>query len=243
MDAKSSPQNHCFRFKQFTIWYDQCAMKVGTDGTLLGAWAEVPSERDSPPRILDIGTGTGLIALMMAQRYGHAYLTGIDIDLAAVNQATENAAMSPFAKRIKMLLCDVAKMEGTFDAIVCNPPFFTQSLHSPDARRSLARHNDSMPPRTLMLSTWRLLDDRGELSIVIPVGEQKQMESEATLAGFFKCRECRVITAPTKAPKRVLLAFRKHPTPLQLNHLTIGTEEYRQLMDAFLLDNKDNQKE
>ena len=115
--------NEYFKFKQFTIWQSDCAMKVGTDGTLLGAWAQASS---GPCRILDIGTGTGLIALMMAQRYPQASVVGVDIDASAVNQAKENVKASPFADRIAIFETDICHFiaDQPFDAIVCNPPFF-----------------------------------------------------------------------------------------------------------------------
>ena len=113
--------NEYFKFKQFTIWQSDCAMKVGTDGTLLGAWAE------GGQKILDIGTGTGLIALMMAQRFPESYITGIDIDPAAVSQARINVAHSPFADHVEILEADAHDFNGTFDAIVSNHPFFADS--------------------------------------------------------------------------------------------------------------------
>ena len=115
-----------FTFKQFDVQHDRCAMKVGTDGVLLGAWAE------GGLRILDIGTGTGLIALMMAQRYGEATITGVDIDHEAAMQARDNVSRTPFANRISIIESPVqnltADTHGKFDAIVCNPPFFNDSL-------------------------------------------------------------------------------------------------------------------
>lgn len=222
--------NDYFSFRQFTIRQEHCAMKVGTDGTLLGAWA------NGGRHILDIGTGTGLISLMMAQRFADATVTGIDIDEAAVGQAQQNVAESPFADRIAIIQQDVAQMEGTFDAIVSNPPFFSRSLHSPDSQRSLARHDDTLPYSLLTTSAWRLLTDKGELSLVIPYDQKQRLESEAALTGFFKSREWTVRTSPRKTPKRVLLAYRKHPvTQIDTNELTIGTEQYIELTKEFHL--------
>ena len=225
----------CFRFRQFTVRQELCGMKVGTDGTLLGAWAR------GGERILDVGTGTGLIALMMAQRYQEAQVVGIDIDDGAVAQAIENVAASPFAERIEILKCDftltsqISPLTSPFNAIVCNPPFFVASLKSPDAQRSLARHADTLPYRRLMERSWQLLSDDGELSVVVPTDSCERMESEAVLAGFFKCRDCAVSTAPGKAPKRHLLAFRKHPTALERSVLTIGSTDYVELTKEFYL--------
>lgn len=231
--------NSFFQFRRFTIYQDRCAMKVGTDGTLLGAWASVPSMVEAQ-RVLDIGTGTGLIALMMAQRFPQALVTGIDIDEAAVQQARENAAASPFAARVAIVSGDVTvfsdrEVANGFDAIVCNPPYFTDSLQSPDAQRTLARHTATLSYRALMESAWRLLGDGGELSVIIPFDCKARLEAEALLAGFFKTRECAVRTTVRKPSRRFLMAFRKHPAQLCTEELVIGSEEYRQLMKDFLL--------
>lgn len=199
--------NDYFSFKQFTIRQDSCAMKVGTDGTLLGAWARGGN------RILDIGTGTGLLALMMAQRFPEAMLVGIDIDEAAVEQAKENVGRSPFCRQIDILQKDVCQYESSelFDAIVSNPPYFDHALECPDAHRTAARHTSSLSYAGLMGAASRLLADEGEFSIVIPSECKDKIESEAFLAGFFKVRQCAVKTTPRKPARRYLLAFRKHP--------------------------------
>ncbi len=270
--------NDYFQFKQFTIRQSRCAMKVGTDGTLLGAWAGFgdgcmvsgdgsidptpelssphhspftphPSPLTPPQTILDVGTGTGLIALMMAQRFPQARVVGIDIDEEAVAQARENVATSPFADRVEILHEDFAvfpsrrsnlnsrfsNLNSQFSVIVSNPPYFADSLKNPDARRSLARHADALPYRTLMQRAWQLLSDDGELSVVVPADYKGRMEAEAALAGFFKSRECSVRTSPSKPVKRWLLAFRRHPAPLKRDELTLGTERCNELTKDFYL--------
>ena len=213
-------------------------MKVGTDGTLLGAWASV-SNREKPLLILDVGTGTGLIALMMAQRFPEARVVGIDIDGDAVLQAQENVAASPFADRVTLLHQDFADTVKNCDkpwhAIVSNPPFFTQSLPCPDDKRTVARHDNTLSYRTLAINAWQLLSDDGELSVIVPTDQQSRMEAEAILAGFSLYRECKVSTALGKPPKRVLLAFRKHPAITQRTTLTIGSAEYHELTKDFYL--------
>lgn len=204
--------NSYFEFKQFTVRQDRCAMKVGTDGTLLGAWAEVP-QSNGHLRILDIGTGTGLIALMMAQRFTEAQVTAIDIDPDAVAQARENVEASPFSSRIRVLEGDVSDMtdDAVFDAVVCNPPYFVNSLECPDDQRTTARHTVSLTYQTLMESAFRLLSETGIFSVVIPTECRPQLEAEAHLTGFFPSRLCLVRTTPRKSPKRCLMEFRKRP--------------------------------
>ena len=202
--------NGYFQFKQFTVHQQHCAMKVGTDGTLLGAWA-LASE--SPCRILDIGTGTGLIALMMAQRYPQAKVTAIDIDDGAVRQAKENVSASPFADRINVIKADVLTIEEEekYDSIVCNPPFFEDSLTCPDPQRTEARHTVSLGYRQLMEAAFRLLKDDGCFSFIIPSDCRERLESEAHLRGFFLSRVCSIQTTPKKAPKRYMIELSKQP--------------------------------
>lgn len=199
-----------FTFKQFVVQQGRCAMKVGTDGTLLGAWAVL--ERNDG-RILDIGTGTGLMALMMAQRYPEARVTAIDIDAAAVEQANENVQDSPFAERIQVSQADVNAFDTLepYDAIVCNPPYFDKALTCPDNQRTQARHTLTLSYRQLMAAAWRLLSDEGLFSVIIPNDYFQQMESEIHLAGFFQTRIYGVRTVVGKPIKRYLIELRKHP--------------------------------
>ena len=198
--------NSYFSFKQFSISQDKCAMKVGTDGTLLGAWAQ------GGKNILDIGTGTGLIALMMAQRFPDAHVTGIDIDPSAVEQASENVQNSPFANRITILEADVCQHHGQYDCIVSNPPFFEQSLVCPDSQRSLARHDTSLSYTSLFKAVKSLLTEQGTFSLVVPIDYKNRIFEEAALNGFFMHREWSVQTTPRKSPKRLLLTFALHST-------------------------------
>lgn len=221
--------NDYFQFKQFTVHQALCAMKVGTDGTLLGAWAR------GGRHILDVGTGTGLIALMMAQRFSDARIVGIDIDKGAVQQAQMNVQESPFAERIVIEECNFAVAHGIYDAIICNPPFFVDSLLSPDCQRTMARHNVSLPFSTLMKHSYELLDESGELSVIIPAEGKSDLESEAYLCGFSKYRECGVRTKETKPVRRYLLSFMKHPCELEEDEIVIGSEWYRELVENFYL--------
>lgn len=204
-------------------------MKVGTDGVLLGAWAH------GGEQVLDVGTGTGLIALMMVQRYPEARVTALDIDEGAVRQATINVEQAEAKDRIRMVQQRVQEHEGLYDAIVSNPPFFIDSLNAPDVRRNTARHADTLTYAELMEAAWRLLKDDGELSVVVPFDYRQRMEDEATFRGFFPSRVCAVKTVERKPAKRYLLAFRKHPCQCVKETMTIGDEQYRQLTGDFYL--------
>ena len=233
-----------FRFKKFVIEQELCAMKVGTDGVLLGAWATGGSS------VLDVGTGTGIIALMMAQRCPQARVTALDIDEGAARQALQNVAQSPFADRIEVLQKSMQEFDGanetnrangtnrsngTYDAIVSNPPFFIDSLNAPDRQRNIARHAETLTYGQLMQAAWRLLADEGELSVVVPFDYRQRMEDEATFVGFFPSRVCAVRTSARKPAKRFLLAFRKHPCPCERTEMTLGDEAYTLLTQEFYL--------
>lgn len=196
--------NDYFRFKQFCIHHDRCAMKVGTDGVLLGAWGCVEGRR-----ILDIGTGTGLIALMAAQRNPEAKVWGIDIDEEAVFQAQENIAESPFCSRIECILQDVLtfETEELFDAILCNPPFFTEDTLPDDKSRALARNNKNLPFPLLIKKVADLLADDGVFSLVVPSGLVQEIVGLCLENGLRLVRRCQVHTTAQKPPRRTLLAF------------------------------------
>jgi tRNA1Val (adenine37-N6)-methyltransferase len=229
-----------FHFKQFSICQDTCALKVGTDGVLLGSWAQ------GGKRILDIGTGTGLIALMMAQRFPDAVVDAVEIDADAAAQAMENVKASPFADRIYIHETAIQKFtpfppQGTFDSIVSNPPFFQQSLKAPDAKRTLARHTDSLSFRDLIKSAVRLLAATGEFSVVIPFNMRTSLIDEAIIQGLSLSRSVAVKTVPHKAAKRYLLAFRKEHSENIVEQEVVMTESgerspwYQELTKDFYL--------
>lgn len=178
-------------------------MKVGTDGVLLGAWA------NGGRRILDIGTGTGLIALMMAQRFDEADITAVEADHDAAAQARTNADSSPYGQRICVAATEIQRFESPtpFDAIVANPPYFNASLKNPDTQRAAARHTDSLTYGELFAAVKRLLADEGEFSAVIPTDCLQAFIAEAYLAGMTQTRRLAIRTTPRKQPKRCLVAF------------------------------------
>lgn len=218
-------------------------MKVGTDGVLLGAWARVEHSR----RILDMGTGTGLVALMAAQR-SQADIVAIDLDADAVAQAAENVAASPWESRIQVVQADARQVESgktfhfqLFDAILCNPPFFENSLKSPDVARTMARHTDTLSFDELARSAARLLSPEGELSVVIPYDRAHDMTVSAACCGLFATRQTVIVPVEGGKPKRVLMAFNREGAAHTIETLCIHdaqrryTPEYVRLVEDFYL--------
>lgn len=227
--------NSYFAFKQFTVHQDMCAMKVGTDGTLLGAWAApCPAEH---PRILDAGTGTGLIAMMMAQRFAGALVTGVEIDGDAAMQAKANAAGSPFAGRIEIINAPLQSLtDGGFDLIVCNPPYFTDSLKCPDEKRSMARHASTLTYGELASHAARLLAGTGILAVIVPAGSRSDMDSAAAIAGLHPRKACAVRTKAGRQPKRYMLAYSvQHCEEICTEELVIGDGRYNGMLKDFYL--------
>lgn len=196
-----------FRFKQFEVWHDRCAQKVGTDGVLLGAWAQV----EGCDSILDIGTGSGLIALMMAQRAPKAQVVGVEIDADAAQQARENVVRSPFRERIQIVQSDVRDYESTvaFDCIVCNPPFFVEETLPDDSQRAMARHTALLDFSDLIKAVSRLMTPDGMFTVILPISCANEFVNQCFMNGMFLVRQCQITTVSTKPPKRVMLAFSK----------------------------------
>lgn len=194
-----------FQFKQFSVYQDRCAMKVGTDGVLLGAWVNV----DNAKNTLDIGTGTGLIALMMAQRSVSSLITAIEIDSEAACQATENVLNSPWKDRIEVVNADLLDFNCSkrYDVIVSNPPYFSQSLPSPNKQRTLARHNDHLTYSALIQKVATLLSENGRFSVIIPYDHKDEFIQLASQSRLYLQRIVAVKTTPTSVFRRVLLEF------------------------------------
>ena len=231
--------NHWFRFKQFTIQQDRCAMKVGTDAVLLGAWCSVDGRR----RILDVGTGTGIIALMTAQRNASAHITAIDIDRDSVVQATENVHSSPFADRVEVQEADFATYspERPFDLIVSNPPFYEEEVFCPDGQRNSARHTSSLRFDVLISRADALLDSEGAFAVIIPTKETAGFISLCAETRLYLHRRTDIHTTPRRQPKRTMLEFTKIPKETIYTNLYMRdednsfSEEYLSLTKDFYL--------
>lgn len=230
--------NPYFSFKQFTVFQDRCAMKVGIDGVLLGVWACVMNIN----RILDIGTGTGLIALILAQR-SNSHIDAIDIDKDAVLQASENVNKSPWGNRInvqKMSLQNFAvSTTQRYDLIISNPPYFVNSLKSPSEDRTNARHTDSLSHEELIKNAMILLAPLGKICIILPVIEALQCKYFALDKGLYCTREVFVIPKPNAPPKRILMEFSLKPHQKEVSELVIESNERHHYSDEFTLLAKD----
>ena len=234
-----------FRFQKFSVAHSRSTMKVGTDGVLLGAWADTHSARN----ILDIGTGCGLIALMAAQRTPDAHVTAIDIDQASIDEATENFQASPFTERLEALQADIqtfSTQPNTFqyDCILSNPPFFTESLLSPNPTRAAARSvAGGLSFQTLIESAVRLLAPGGSLQIILPFQEAPRILDIAIGAGLHLLRRTDITTTATKPPRRTLLHWTNQPTSAPILHNQIcltgahgnRSEDYQALTKDFYL--------
>ena len=221
---------------------EKCAMKVGTDGVLLGAWADVPEVG----KVLDLGTGTGLVALMVAQR-SHADIVAVDISAEACEQASENVAASPWPDRIRVMHQDVKLMaeahEGEFDCIVSNPPYFKENVKCPGQLRNTARHTDELDFRQLSVAAACLLKEQGSLSVVLPADAAHEFIAEASAQRLSLVRQTWIHTKPGAQPKRVLMTFVKGGADAtSVVHMTIHeadhsfSEAYKSLTADFYLD-------
>jgi tRNA1Val (adenine37-N6)-methyltransferase len=203
-----------FHFKQFSVSH-QVGFKIGTDAVLLGALPPVPAKTK---RALDVGTGSGVIALMLLQR-GISSAVGIEIDPIAASEATENARNSIWNENIRIICADfcnpsVISPLGLFDLIVSNPPFFSNSLKSPDNKRNATRHNDaSLPVELLLQNASALLSEDGSFSLILPVPEAELFKQKAASYGFFPTETHHIFSKPQKPESRQILVLKKqHPT-------------------------------
>jgi len=199
------PSNSYFQFKQFRIIQECSAMKVGMDGVLVGAWTDVSGAK----RILDVGTGTGLIALMMAQKNSQVHVDAIEIDLEAFEEAKLNAKNSPWNNRIKIELRTfqefVQNENQKYDLIISNPPFFTNGEKAPVQNRAQARHSDTLPLDILISGAAKILNANGKIALVLPAEKLPEIEKLAVLNQLFIFRLCRIKPNPKKPIFRILV--------------------------------------
>jgi tRNA1Val (adenine37-N6)-methyltransferase len=229
-----------FHFKRVSVDDALCAMKVGTDGVLLGAWADV----SGAVRILDAGCGSALIALMVAQRNAEARITAIDIDDGAINQSVVNVAASPWSERIEVLLADLRTYSSDigYDHIVSNPPFFNEALHSPNEQRAVARHSLTLSYDDIVVAAQRLLRPDGRLSLVLPAAEAALFRRVAFGRVWLR-RQLNIFTHMGEIPKRVLMEFELSSEPImpKVDNLAVYysdgeySEKYRRLTEEYYL--------
>ncbi len=236
------PRNSYFQFKQFRIVQERSAMKVGMDGVLLGAWANASGAE----RMLDIGAGTGLIALMLAQKNALAQIDAIEIDRDACEEAIFNVQQSKWSDRINLFCSSfqvfAAETEKKYDLIVSNPPFFSNGVKAPAETRAQARHSDTLPLDVLISGAANLLQENGKIALILPVEMLQEIENLAKSNALFLSRLCRVKPNPVKPDFRILVELSKKQIALQEENLVIEfethhdyTPKYKELTKDFYL--------
>lgn len=240
--GRNNNRETTFRFKEFDVVNKLSAMKVGTDAVLLGALTPLPANDFC--NVLDIGTGTGVISLLLAQRIPGASVHAIEIDSDAVAEAQYNFTRSPYSSRLVVEQCDIADYDrniGTWDLIVCNPPYFTESLHAPALNRAIARHQDSMPLSLLINKFVKLLSPDGVAAIILPANQDSEIEYYAALNQLnIKCRT-HISTVEGKSPTRTVTVMCKNDCVTTVNHIILRdksnqpTDTYRKLVTPYYL--------
>ena len=231
-----------FHFKQFTIHQDRCSMKVGTDGVLLGAWADV----GEAAHILDVGTGSGLIAIMLAQRAEGAHIHAVEVDQASAGQARENMEVSPWKGRLQVFHAPVQEyarsVSTPYDLIVSNPPFFSGGTFSHNQDRNSVRHTIKLPHGDLLSAARSLLAPRGRFCLILPYIEGLRFQELAKNYHLYCTRETEVKPTKDKPVERLLLQFEREAREIEKNSLVIQnnkrndwTEEYVKLAGDFYL--------
>lgn len=217
-----------FQFKQFTVHQDRCAMKIGTDAVLLGAWCPIDNQ---PFSVLDIGSGTGILSLMIAQRSHATQIDALEIDEDAYEQCVENFENSSWSDRLFCFHAGldefVDEPEDEYDIIISNPPFYSENFKTNDSQRDLARFQDAMPFEDLIEAAALLLSENGIFSVIIPFKEESAFLALATEYELFPIKITRVKGTPTTETKRSLLAFSRNETPnLPIDELIIETSRH-----------------
>ncbi len=242
-DKEHQPQPFCF--KQFSVDHLRSAMRVGVDGVLIGAWADV-SGLPATGVALDAGCGCGMIALMVAQRWKNGHVIGMDIHEPSVREAMGNVASSPWADRVCILQGDVMSIAendmGPLSLIVSNPPFFSSGIAHPDTPRLVARHACEFGPLTLPAIGMRLLMPRGRLALIAPAEMEQDIRVKGDEYGLSVRRICRVVTVAGKSPSRVMIEMEKSIDVTEMEQTLVihdnkyeYTAEYKLLTGDFYL--------
>lgn len=234
-------RNNFFQFKQFKILQEKAAMKVNTDGVLLGAWTNLEGVKS----VLDVGTGTGLIALMFAQR-SDALITGVEIEKNAAEEAVQNVQNSNWGNRVTIYNTSfqefAANSEIKFDLIATNPPFFSNAIKNANPHLSMARHNDLLSFVDIISGAVKLLTGTGKLALILPFNQSIDFIAKARLKGLFLNRMTEVKPFPGKEPNRCLMEFGKSESIMQKSQMTIFgdskidySEDFKSLTRSFYL--------
>lgn len=216
-----------FHFQKFSVRHTQSAMKVGIDSILLGSWAPF----EMPGSVLDIGTGCGLLSLMMAQRFPEAEIMGVDIDPIACEEAKDNFYRSPWPDRLIARQGDALDLpaiySGRFDAIISNPPFFTDGLMSRDIRKNTARHQKTLSTATLLNLADNLLSSTGTAALILPYDHMYQVQLDLEDASLFIDQLVLVKPLATKPPHRIMLHLSRIPGDIKEYELILGPPQLR----------------
>ncbi|SFT72131.1 tRNA1Val (adenine37-N6)-methyltransferase [Algoriphagus locisalis] len=231
--------NSWFQFQQFRVNQDRCAMKISTDAVMLGTLAEV----ESPRQILDVGTGTGVIALMLAQRFPNAKIQAVEIDSQAATQALENFQTNTFSDRMQLWEGKFQDFESQqkYDLIVSNPPYFPDHLKSSDAQRNMALHTDELSFQDLLEKVTQLLAENGQFWVILPPRQMQDFQKEAASHGLFPRVKFTLQDKPGKSIQREICGFSRKQKELEISAIFIKNEDgtphesYARLVSGFLL--------
>lgn len=231
--------NSWFQFQEFRVEQDSCAMKISTDAVLLGALAKA----ENPQKILDVGTGTGVIALMLAQRFPYSRIQAVEMDPSAASQAQENFEKSSFSARMEVWEGKFQEFNSLvkFDLIVSNPPYFPDHLKSPNAQRNLALHNDGLPFEDLVKKVSEILTPKAHFWVILPPRQMKDLEKIGRFYGLFPSEKFTVQDNSAKPIIREIVSFTFEEKNIFQNVIFIKDdsgahhESYRKLISGFLL--------
>lgn len=253
--AVGKSENRRFEFKQFSIRDDKSAMKIGTDALLLASWSSV----ENVSRIVDFGTGSGIIALMLAQRAPQSVVVGVELDAGAALQAEENFRLSPFKSRLRAVQQSAQEYTRqlsaaeSYDLVISNPPYFHEKPKSPNHARNLARHDEFLPLQELLSMAKTVLKEEGRLALVWPMDRKDALHQAAKNAGFLMLRCCEIAGTKSHEPKRFLSEWAiassvhsVHPS-VEIERLDIEleirqkgrpkhTERYKELLNDFIIE-------